>query len=126
MIGENINNRYHLESELGQGGMGTVYRAHDSVLDRDVALKLLTSVRLGTQGRSQLLTEAQTVAKLSHPNIVTVFDAGEVEQQPFVVMEYIQGATLNQISIEGFKAMSLNRYAPHSNMRTNRTSFTGI
>jgi serine/threonine protein kinase/tetratricopeptide (TPR) repeat protein len=106
MIGENINNRYHLESELGQGGMGTVYRAHDSVLDRDVALKLLTSVRLGTQGRSQLLTEAQTVAKLSHPNIVTVFDAGEVEQQPFVVMEYIQGATLNQISIEGFKAIT--------------------
>ena len=106
MIGKIINNRYHLESELGQGGMGTVYRAHDSVLDRDVALKVLTSVRLGTQGRSQLLAEAQTVAKFSHPNIVTVFDAGEVEEQPFVVMEYIQGATLNQTSIEGFKAIT--------------------
>jgi len=105
MIGKLINDRYKVKAEIGQGGMGTVYRAHDSVLDRDVALKLLTSVKLGTQGRSRLLTEARTVANLAHPNIVTVFDAGEVDEQPYVVMEYIQGTTLNETSIDGIKAI---------------------
>jgi len=62
-------------------------------------------VKLGTQGRSRLLTEARTVANLAHPNIVTVFDAGEVDQQPYVVMEYIQGTTLNETSIDGIKAI---------------------
>lgn len=105
MIGEIINARYHLKAELGQGGMGTVYLAHDSVLDRDVALKLVTSVNLSREGRSKLLTEARTVAKLSHPNIVTVFDAGEVDEQPYVVMEYIQGKTLNESAIDGIKVI---------------------
>ena len=103
MIGEIINERYHLKAELGQGGMGTVYLAHDTVLNRDVALKLVSSPRLGTDGRSRLLSEAQTVAQLKHPNIVTVYDAGEVEKQPFVVMEYIQGDTLNEYQLDGFK-----------------------
>ena len=102
MIEKILNDRYHLESELGQGGMGTVYRAHDSVLDRDVALKLMSSPRLGTEGLSRLLVEAQTIAKLKHPNIVTVYDAGEVENQPYVVMEYIQGDTLNEHELDGF------------------------
>ena len=91
MIGEIINERYHLSAELGQGGMGTVYLARDTVLNRDVALKLVSSPRLGTDGRSRLLSEAQTVAQLKHPNIVTVYDVGEIENQPYVVMEHIQG-----------------------------------
>jgi tetratricopeptide (TPR) repeat protein/ABC-type branched-subunit amino acid transport system ATPase component len=102
MIEKILNDRYRLESELGQGGMGTVYRAHDSVLDRDVALKLMSSPRLGTEGLSRLLVEAQTIAKLKHPNIVTVYDAGKVENQPYVVMEYIQGDTLNEHELDGF------------------------
>ena len=77
-----INDRYKLDAELGQGGLGTVYRAHDDVLDRDVAVKLMSGARLGTEGRSRLLVEAQTVAKLKHANIVTVYDAGEFEEQP--------------------------------------------
>ncbi|MBK5107128.1 MAG: protein kinase [Anaerolineales bacterium] len=101
MIGEIINERYRLSAELGQGGMGTVYLARDTVLNRDVALKLVSSPRLGTDGRSRLLSEAQTVAQLKHPNIVTVFDAGEVEKQPYVVMEYIQGDTLNEYQLDG-------------------------
>ena len=105
MIGKLINDRYQVNAEIGQGGMGTVYRAHDSVLDRDVALKLVTSLKLGTEGRSRLLTEARTVAKLAHPDIVTVFDAGEVDDQPFVVMEFIQGKTLAVSSVDGFKAI---------------------
>jgi tetratricopeptide (TPR) repeat protein/predicted Ser/Thr protein kinase len=101
MTGELINERYLLKSELGQGGMGTVYLARDTVLNRDVALKLVSSPRLGTDGRSRLLSEAQTVAQLKHPNIVTVYDAGEVEKQPYVVMEYIQGDTLNEYQLDG-------------------------
>ena len=103
MIGEIINNRYRLEAELGQGGMGTVYLARDAVLERQVALKLMSRPRLGTKGRSRLLIEAQTVAKLKHPNIVTVYDAGEVENQPYVVMEYIQGDTLNKVQLDGYE-----------------------
>ena len=102
MIGKNLNDRYNIKSELGQGGMGTVYRAHDTVLDRDVAIKVMSNTRLGTEGRSRLLIEARTVAQLKHPNIVTVYDAGEYEGQPFVVMEYIQGETLDEHQQEGF------------------------
>ncbi|GAI82836.1 unnamed protein product, partial [marine sediment metagenome] len=103
MIGEIINERYHLNAELGQGGMGTVYLARDTVLNRDVALKLVSSPRLGKDGRSRLLSEAQTVAQLKHPNIVTVYDAGEVENQPYVVMEYIQGDTLDKHQLDGYQ-----------------------
>ena len=103
MIGRTINDRYHLNAELGQGGMGTVYLAHDGVLERDVAVKLMSGARLDAEGRSRLLIEAQTVAKLKHPNIVTVYDAGEFEDQPFVVMEYVQGVTLNEYQPDGLE-----------------------
>jgi len=75
--------------------MGTVYRAHDDTLDRDVAVKVLTSSGLGTEGRDRLLNEAQAIAKLSHPNIVSVFDAGEEDSTPYIVMEVIEGASLH-------------------------------
>ncbi len=90
-----LNDRYRLGEELGRGGMGVVYRAHDSVLDREVAVKLLSNLGLGTEGRARLLHEAQAVAKLSHPNIVPVFDAGEAEEGPFIVMEMIEGESLH-------------------------------
>ncbi len=94
MLGTIINERYKLIAEVGEGGMGIVYHAHDKTLDRDVALKLLSSTKLGTQGRSRLLGEAQMVAKLDHPNIVTVFDAGEYQQTPYIVMQLVEGQTL--------------------------------
>ena len=84
-----LNDRYELGEELGRGGMGVVYRAHDPTLDREVAVKVLSDTSLGTQGRERLLREAQSVAKLSHPNIVPVFDAGESDETPFIVMELI-------------------------------------
>ena len=96
MIGITINDRYHLDSEIGNRGIGTVFRAHDDVIERDVAVKLMTGARLGTEGRSLLLVKAQAVAKLKHPNIVTVYYAGEFEDQPYLVMEYIQGVTLTE------------------------------
>jgi serine/threonine protein kinase/tetratricopeptide (TPR) repeat protein len=103
VIGKTINDRYRLNAAIGQGGMGTVYLAHDAVLDRDVAVKLMTGAKLGTEGRSRLLVEAQTVAKLKHPNIVTVYDAGEFENQAFVVMEYVQGVTMNDYELDGLE-----------------------
>lgn len=95
-----INDRYRFESELGRGGMSTVYRAHDSKLKREVAVKLMSNTNLGTQGRARLLNEAQAIAKLNHPNIVTVYDAGEYDGNPFIVMELVEGQTLHDKSFE--------------------------
>ena len=96
MIGRTLLNRYKIEAELGHGGMGVVYRAHDRVLDRDVAIKVLSETRLGTEGRARLLREAQAVARLNHPNIVSVYDAGEADGAPFVVMELVDGDSLRR------------------------------
>lgn len=86
MIGQTLQNRYRLDSELGRGGMGVVYRAHDMLLNRAIAVKLLSNSGLGTAGKVRLLAEARAAAKLNHPNIVAVHDAGEVDDNPFIVM----------------------------------------
>lgn len=103
MIGDTLNERYKIIDELGQGGMGTVYRAHDAVLKRDVAVKVLSNFKLGTDGKARILREAQLVAQLNHPNIVTVHDAGEVKGMPFIVMELVNGKNLNEERPEGFE-----------------------
>ena len=91
-----LNNRYRLEAELGRGGTGTVFRAHDPELDREVAVKILTNLELGTDGRERLQREAQAIAKLNHPNIVAVYDVGELDNVPFIVMEYVEGLDLHR------------------------------
>src|SRR5512138_2217916 len=96
MIGTILQNRYRLDAELGQGGIGLVYRAHDTFLDRDVALKVLNATGLGTAGRARLLREAQAVARLNHPNIVSLYDAGEENGTPFLVMELVEGQSLRE------------------------------
>ncbi|MCH7480820.1 MAG: protein kinase, partial [Chloroflexi bacterium] len=96
MIGETLNDRYKIKAEIGQGGMGTVYRAHDTVLKRDVAVKVLSNFKLGTDGKARIIREAQLVAQLNHPNIVTVHDAGEVDGNPFIVMELVKGHNLHE------------------------------
>ncbi|HSG17228.1 MAG TPA: ABC transporter substrate-binding protein [Anaerolineae bacterium] len=100
MLGSHIAGRYRLDAELGRGGMGVVYRAHDTVLHRDVAVKLLSTTGLGSVGRARLMNEARTAASLNHPNIVAVHDAGESDTTgpgdtlPYVVMELLDGPTL--------------------------------
>ncbi|MGD0529175.1 MAG: serine/threonine-protein kinase, partial [Polyangiaceae bacterium] len=91
-IGERVG-RYELLGMVGEGGMSFVYLAHDPELDRDVALKLMR-VRVGKEGARRLQREAQALAKLSHPNVVPVYDAGMVGGQAFVAMEYVPGKTL--------------------------------
>ncbi len=89
--------RYLVLDRLGAGGMGVVYAAYDPELNRKVAVKLLRngSDSLGdTQGRVRLLREAQAMARLSHPNVISVFDVGTLDDQVFVAMEFIDGGTL--------------------------------
>ena len=87
--------RYRMESLLGAGGMAAVYRARDSELDRPVAIKILAE-HLATDAsfRERFVREARMAGRLAHPNIVHVYDAGEDNGRPFIVMEYVEGRTL--------------------------------
>ncbi len=90
--------RYTIIDLVGTGGMGAVYRARDAELDRVVALKVLRPVGDETSlaERARFLAEAQTLARMSHVNIVTVFDVGEVDGQMFIAMELIDGVSLRE------------------------------
>jgi ABC-type oligopeptide transport system substrate-binding subunit len=100
MIGTLIEDRYRIESELGRGGMGIVYRAQDTLLERPVAVKVVSSAGLGTEGRSRLLQGARAAARLNHPNIVAVHDVGvvvlpdQVEPTSYIILELVEGQTL--------------------------------
>jgi serine/threonine-protein kinase len=90
--------RYRILEELGRGGMGIVYKGHDTVLDRPVAFKVLPdALRDNPQALKNFLREAKSAAKLNHPNIVTVFDAGEQDRRFYIAMEYVDGTTLKEI-----------------------------
>jgi hypothetical protein len=91
--GDSIS-RYAILSELGRGGMGVVYRAFDPQLDREVALKLLIFGDESERGRVRLLREAKATAKVRHPNVVAVHDAGEIDGRMFVAMELVDGITV--------------------------------
>ncbi len=86
--------RYVVLDRVGQGGMGVVYAAYDPELDRRVALKLLHPGLEGSAGRAQLAREAQAMARLTHPNVVTVHDVDTVGDCVFVAMEFVPGRTL--------------------------------
>ncbi|HLE52938.1 MAG TPA: protein kinase, partial [Anaerolineales bacterium] len=90
-----FQNRYRMEAEIGRGGMGIVYRAQDTLLEREVAVKVLNDPGLGNEARARLLREAQAAARLNHPNIVSVYDAGEWDGSPFIVMELVEGVALS-------------------------------
>lgn len=97
LISTNLGGRYLLEAKIGSGGMSSVYRAKDSVLERVVAIKVLhREHRDDEKFLERFRQEARSVAKLSHPYIVNVIDAGEDEGHPFIVFEYIAGETLKQ------------------------------
>jgi predicted Ser/Thr protein kinase len=93
-----ISGRYELEELVGSGGMSAVYRAHDRLLERKVALKILHQ-RYGEDAEylERFRREARAVAQLAHPNIVTVIDRGEDEERQFIVFEYIDGDDLKQL-----------------------------
>ena len=93
---------YEIVSPLGAGGMGEVYRARDTRLDRDVAIKvLLTNLSSDTSLKQRLEREAKAVSKLSHPHICALYDIGHQAGVDFLVMEYLEGETLEQRLLRG-------------------------
>jgi len=86
--------RYMVLSCLGSGGMGVVYAAYDPELDRKVAIKLLRSESAAGSSRVRFLREAQAMARLSHPNVINVFDVGTIGERVFIAMEFVDGGTL--------------------------------
>src|SRR5437763_1115036 len=107
--------RYVVLDRIGAGGMGVVYAAYDPELDRRVAIKLLRPDRFSSEaGRLRLLREAQALARLTHPNVVAVYDAGTFGDRVFVAMELVEGETLRQWLGEGPRSWRevLDRFLP--------------
>ena len=92
---------YDLRDVLGEGGMGTVYRAHDPTLDRPAAVKVIRAKSLSPEGKERFLREARACSRINHPNIITVYAAGEEDGAPYMAMELIDGDTLRAIIDKG-------------------------
>lgn len=99
LIGQYLG-RYHILEQIGQGGMATVYRALDTRLDRDVAVKMIRKSAFSAEMLERVLArferEAKSLARMSHPNILKVHDYGEHDGSPYLVLEYLPGGTLKQ------------------------------
>ena len=97
--------KYELEEFLG-GGMSHVYRAKDSVLGRRVAVKILTEAGAqDVETKARFLQEARTASNISHENIINIFDFGEDEGRPFMVMEFLEGESLRDAIKRGHRAI---------------------
>jgi predicted Ser/Thr protein kinase len=97
MLGTLLKDRYRIDAKLGEGGMGVVYKAHDTLLNRAVAIKSLTPALVGDEGLRRLLREAQSAAQLGHPNIVAVHDVIDDGDARLIVMEYVDGKSLAEL-----------------------------
>src|SRR5579862_3072408 len=106
---DRVLGRYVIVSKLGEGGMGAVYRARDQVLQRDVALKFLAQ-GLAQDAQRLLLAEARAASALSHPNICTVHEVGEVDGEFYIVMELIDGKPLSALIGSGLAYQAIMRY----------------
>ena len=95
-VGTLLNGRYRLDAQIGAGGMSTVYRAFDTMLERQVAIKLMhREIASDSDQLERFRREARAVAQLNHPHIVGVIDAGEDDgRDPYIVFEYVEGETL--------------------------------
>lgn len=96
LVGTTIQGRYHLVRLLGDGGMGSVFKAADQVLRRFVAVKLLhPSTAQNPSAVERFIREARAAASIGHPNIIDILDFGMEEGRPFLVMEYLRGRSLS-------------------------------
>src|SRR5437667_11895141 len=99
--------KYEILERIGRGGMGMICKAHDPMLDRPVALKVISSeIEVTDELRARFFREAQACARLSHPNIVTVYDMGEDAGRLYIVMEFLEGEELRHF-ITQRKALAL-------------------
>ena len=97
MKGQKINDRYQIVKNIGEGGMANVFLAYDTILDRNVAVKILRGdLASDEKFVRRFQREALSASSLSHPNIVEVYDVGEDDGEYFIVMEYIEGKHLKQ------------------------------
>jgi serine/threonine-protein kinase len=99
MIGQKLGNRYEVVRELGRGAMGVVYLARDTLLEREVAVKLIGTQELSPEFRSRFLREARVIAKMDHPGIVAVHDIGEHDDALFLVMAFFPGTNLRELLV---------------------------
>src|ERR1700681_2602243 len=104
VLGTLLGGRYRREAQIGRGGMSTVYRAFDIVLERPVAIKLMhREIAADSDQLERFRREARSVAQVSHPHVVTVIDAGEEaladgeQGGPYIVLEYVEGETLKDL-----------------------------
>ncbi len=101
LIGTIIDGRYRVQARLARGGMATVYTAMDDRLERTVALKIIHPTRAGEPRFLERFTdEAKVIARLTHPNVVAVYDQGTHQGLPYLVMEYVRGRTLREVLAE--------------------------
>src|SRR5690606_12887097 len=99
--------KYDIVSVLGEGGMGVVYKGYDPDLQRHVAIKMihkdLLQGEMGAELRARFRNEMLATSKLAHPNIVTLFDAGEIDGEPYFVMEFVEGRLLSDYFKDGIR-----------------------
>jgi eukaryotic-like serine/threonine-protein kinase len=88
---------YRLVEHIGRGGMGDVYLARDKILDRPVAVKFISAIQPDAVARERFLVEARAAARLQHPNVLTIYRVGELDNRPFIISEFIQGSSLDKI-----------------------------
>ena len=97
MIGETIGH-FKIIEKIGEGGMGIVYKANDTKLDREVALKFLPSATLSNKSeKERFIREARAAAALNHPNIAHIYAIEEIDDRMFIAMEYIEGENLHEM-----------------------------
>ncbi len=103
---------YRIEAKLGEGGMGVVYKARDTHLDRFVAIKVLRSEAVTNPERKRrFVQEAKAASALNHPNILHIYDIDQVDGADFIAMEYVPGKTVEQLI--GRKGLGLGEPASH-------------
>ena len=88
---------YRLIQLVGRGGMGEVYLAHDEILDRQVAVKLISGIDPDPAARDRFMLEARAAARLQHPNVLTIYRVGELDGRPYLITEFIHGKTLDEL-----------------------------
>jgi serine/threonine protein kinase len=111
-VSDQTVSHYRIVEQVGAGGMGVVYRAHDDRLNRDVALKFLPDeLNHDQNARALLIREARTASALNHPNICTIYDVGEEAGKSYIVMEFVSGRSLaEQIPEDGLPVETVIRY----------------
>jgi serine/threonine protein kinase len=92
-----VIDEFRLLRPLGRGAMGQVYAGHDTLLDREVAVKFIAALRPDERARQRFLTEARAIARLQHPNVVSIYRVGEFDGRPYLVSELVRGEPLSAV-----------------------------